>query len=321
MGSKMSSTDTRRKAEFGVRVITLGAETPERWREVIAQAQAAERAGADRVVVSGDHVVFGERLDAYADPKVGGMPDRPLDIGPDAAFPDPVVSLAVVCAVTERVRVMNSLLLAALRRPIVLAKALATLDVVSGGRIDVSVGVGWQREEYGAAGLDFERRGRLLEHTLEVCQALWRDERAVYSSPELSFEAIHMHPKPLQPGGVPIWVSGTVNPGAMRRLARFGTGWVPWAADREDLLGAIPRMRDAVAALGRDPDDVQILAHMPLVPGSDGRPEIGPSIERVGKLVDAGVTNIDAFLPVPTEPDAAEDYLAEWVGAFRKATA
>jgi probable F420-dependent oxidoreductase len=307
--------------EFGIRIITLGADEPARWRQVIDQARAAEQAGADRVVVSGDHVVFGEHLEAYGRPEVGGRPGGKLDIGPDAAFPDPVVAMAVLSAMTERVRIMNSLMLAALRRPIVLAKAVATLDVVSAGRIDLSVGIGWQREEYGAAGVNFHQRGRLLDHTLEVCRTLWRESRASYSSPELSFDAIHMRPKPVQPGGVPLWISGTVNPGAMRRLARFGTGWVPWGADQDDVAAAIPRMRDAVAALGRDPGEVQVLGHLPLVPDRNGRPEIEASMAGLSRLIGAGVTNVDAFLPVPTELTAAVDYLTPWVSAFRAAIA
>ena len=80
-------------------------------------------------------------------------------------------------------------------------------------------------------------------------------------------------------------------------------------------------MRDAVAALGRDPGTVEVLGQLPLVGGPDGRPEIGPTMEALLPLVEAGVTDVDAFLPVPTELNAAEDYLSEWVAAFRAATA
>src|SRR5262245_23568850 len=273
------TAEMRARPQFGIRLITIGAEDRTRWVQVLDQARAAEAAGADFVVPSGDHVVFGEHLEMYADTTTGGRTTHPLDISPDAAFPDPVATLAILSGVTERVRIMNSLMLAALRRPIVLAKGIATVDAMSGGRIDISVGVGWQREEYEAAGLVFERRGRLLDHTIEVCQTLWRETRASYSSPELSFDAIHMRPKPVQPGGVPIWVSGTVNRGSMRRLARFGSGWVPWGADQDNVPEAIPRMRDAVAALGRDPLELRILGHLPLVAGRDGEHEIGPTME------------------------------------------
>ena len=312
-------TSTRHVPRFGFRVITLGADDPLSWGRVIAQARAAEEAGFDRVIVSGDHVVFGEHLEAYGNPELGGRPGGRLDIGPDASFPDPVVAMAVLCGVTKRVRIMNSLMLAALRRPIVLAKAVASLDAVSGGRIDLSVGIGWQREEYAAAGLDFNRRGRLLDHTLDVCQTLWRQPRASYSSPELSFEGIHMRPKPLQEGGVPLWVSGTVNAGSMRRLARYGSGWNPWGEEQDDVVAAIPRMREAVFALGRDPSEVEVLGHLPLVLDRNGQPQPDASMENLGRLVEAGVTNVDVFLPAPADYDAAVDYLAPWADAFRKA--
>jgi probable F420-dependent oxidoreductase len=308
----------RRSPEFGIRIITRDADDPQRWQQVILQARAAEAAGADRVIVSGEHVVFGEHLEAYGRPELGGRPGGQLDFGPDASFPDPIVSMAVLGAATERVRIMNSLLLAALRRPIVLAKAVATLDAVSGGRIDLSVGIGWQQEEYAAAGLDFARRGLLLDQTLEVCQMLWQQSRANYSSPGLSFEAIHMRPKPLQPGGVPLWISGTVNRGSMRRLARFGTGWNPWGDEQDNVIEAIPRMREAVAGFGRDPDEVQVMGHLPLRLDRNGLPRVGPSMENLGPLVEAGVTNVDVFLPTPVEYQAALDYLAPWVEAFKQ---
>lgn len=86
--------------------------------------------------------------------------------------------------------------------------------VLSGGRLDLGVGVGWQKEEYEAAGLDFAERGALLNDTLAACQTLWTQQRAAHKSEHLSFEAIHMMPKPAQPGGVPIWVSSGGSPGS-----------------------------------------------------------------------------------------------------------
>ena len=112
----------------------------------------------------------------------------------------------------HQVRLGTNILIAALRRPVVLAKTLSTLDVLSDGRVDLGVGVGWQREEYEAAGLEFEGRGRLLDHSLSVLQTLWSEQRASYKDDLLSFDAIHQMPKPRQAGGVPIWVSGTINP-------------------------------------------------------------------------------------------------------------
>ena len=118
----------------------------------------------------------------------------------------------MVAAQTDRIRLGTYILLAALRTPAVLAKQLATLDVLSHGRVDLGVGIGWQREEYDASGLDFSARGRLLDQTLAVCQTLWRDQRATFTSAELSFEAIHSMPKPRQPGGVPDLGQWSVQP-------------------------------------------------------------------------------------------------------------
>ena len=302
---------------------TFAAEDPGSWQHVIDAAVAADEAGIDRVVMS-DHVVFGENLEAYADPSIGGQAGGKQPTGPDGHWLEPVATIAHLTALTSRLRFGTNILIAALRRPVVLAKQLATIDVLSGGRLDIGVGVGWQREEYEAAGLGFEGRGRLLDETLEVCQTLWREQTAAHRGPTLTFERIHMMPKPVQPGGVPLWVSGTVTPPAMRRLAKFGAGWIPWGkalGSAEDLLEEMPKMRDAVASHGRDPTEIQIAGAAPLVQGADGAPAIGPTMERVRALVEAGVTDVRATLPTPADRHAAEDYLAEWVAAFRAATA
>jgi alkanesulfonate monooxygenase SsuD/methylene tetrahydromethanopterin reductase-like flavin-dependent oxidoreductase (luciferase family) len=201
----------------------------------------------------------------------------------------------------------------------VLAKAAATLDVLSGGRLDLGVGVGWQREEYEAAGLDFGARGRQLDHTLEICQTLWREQRAKVDLPGLAFEAIHMMPKPQQPGGVPIWVSGRLNERVARRLARFGRGWIPWGEDADDLFGSIPRMRQAVAAAGGDGHAMQVAGTLPTVWRDDRSVDLDATMERVLPLVDAGVTDFRARLRVPSEYDAAVDYLRGFADVFHTA--
>ncbi|MBL7496794.1 TIGR03619 family F420-dependent LLM class oxidoreductase [Frankia sp. CN7] len=306
-----------------MRYAALSAEDPGTWRPLLNRVVAAERAGVDRVVLSGEHVVFGEHMDDYARPEIGGRAGGVQPTGPDGHFLEPMTTMSFLAGMTSRIRFTNSILLAALRRPIVLAKAAATLDVLSGGRLDLGVGIGWQREEYAAAGLDFARRGRLLDHTLEVCQSLWRERRASYHSPELSFENIHLNPKPVQPGGVPVWVSGTVNPGAMRRLARFGAGWIPWGPASEDvaaLIETIPRMRAAVAALGRDPFELGIAGKLPNVLGRDGQPDLDATLDGLPALVAAGVTDIRLQLPVPEGITSGEDYLMPWVERFRQVT-
>ncbi len=191
---------------------------PGEWHRFVDLGRAADDAGIDRVVVV-DHVVMGNHTDAYA---WGRFPTPP-----DAPWLEPLTMLAAMAAVTTRVRLATGILIAPLRPAAFLAKQAATLDVISQGRLDLGVGTGWQREEYDAEGLDFAQRGRLLTDTLAAMKALWRDTPASVSTPSLTFEAIYCEPKPMQPGGVPLWVAGTLHPANLDRLVRYGDAWIP----------------------------------------------------------------------------------------------
>ncbi len=306
--------------QLSMPVRTFTPDDPGGWQHLVDVAGAADEAELDRLVLS-DHVAFGEHLDAYLDPAKGGNRGgrQPISSDSDGHWLDPLTTIAHLTAVTARVRFGTNILLAALRRPVVLAKMAATIDVLSDGRLDLGVGVGWQREEYEAAGLSYERRGRLLDHTIEVCQKLWRNQVASHDGDGLTFTNIHQMPKPLQPGGVPVWVSGTVNPRAMRRLARFGTGWIPWGDDADDVAGGIARMRAAVADLGRDPASLQVVGALPVVRDDQQAPDLDRTMEGVPALLAAGVTDVRVRLSVPRDRAAAADYLAGVVTRFRAA--
>jgi probable F420-dependent oxidoreductase len=228
--------------------------------------------------------------------------------------------LMALAATTTRIRLGTAILLAALRRPAVLAKQLATLDVLSEGRVDLGVGVGWQREEYDAAGLSFDNRGRLLDHTLEVCQTLWTQQRASYQSAELTFDGIHQMPKPVQPGGVPLWISGTVNKAVARRIARFGSGWIPWGPAYADMPGAIAAMKDKVREFGGDPTDLQVQGIARVVKTSDGSIDLAATAAGVPALVAAGVTDVRFPASFSADRDHALDTLSSLVEAFRNVT-
>ena len=304
--------------QLSIGVTSYAAEDPGTWEPLFDAARVADQAGVDRLVVS-DHVVFGERLEEYGRPEIGGSAGGKQPTGPDGHWLEPLTTLSVLAGMTSRIRLGTNILVAALRRPAVLAKSTATLDVLSGGRLDLGVGVGWQREEYDAAGLDFDGRGRLLDHTLEVCQTLWREQRAAYDSPELHFENTHMMPKPLQPGGVPVWVSGTINPRVVRRLARFGSGWIPWGAAAADPVSSIAEMRDRLAEAGRDPDGLQVTGALRLVKGDDGSIDLDRTMEVVPALAAAGLTDLRIQFRLVDGPSAARDELSGIVHAFRAA--
>jgi probable F420-dependent oxidoreductase len=300
-------------------LITFSADDPGGWGHLVDRVRAADAAGIDKMALS-DHVVFGENLEAYADPAAGGTSGGRQPTGPDGHWLEPLSTIAHLSAVTTRLRFTTNILIAALRRPAVLAKTVSTIDVLSGGRIDLGVGVGWQREEYEACGLDFADRGAQLDHTLEVIQTLWTETRASLHSDRLAFDDIHQMPKPVQPGGVPIWVSGTVNPRSMRRLARFGTGWIPWGPDAADLPAGIARMREAVEAEGRDPEGIEVVANLPVVVGDEGEVDLDATMSGVPGLVAAGATDFRAMLRLASDAPDAQERMAALVTAFRAAT-
>jgi len=304
--------------QLSAALVSYASEAPMSWATMLDTARMYDRAGVDRLVVS-DHVVFGEQLDAYARPEIGGQRGGRQPTGPDGHWLEPLTALSVIAGATERARLSTGILLAALRRPVVLAKAAATLDVLSDGRLDLGVGVGWQREEYEAAGLDFARRGRLLDHTLEVCTALWTQRVAHYQSEELAFDRIHMMPKPVQTGGVPIWVSGTVNARVVGRLCRFGLRWIPWGDDATDIARGIAAMRERISAAGTSPDGLQVVANLRVRKTDAGEIDRAQTMAAVPALVAAGATDLRVRFPV-REPDArAEADLRDFVAAFRAA--
>jgi probable F420-dependent oxidoreductase len=305
--------------QLSIGVASFSAEDPGGWEHLAEQARMLDEAGFDRLVVS-DHVVFGETLEEYGRPEIGGQAGGKQPTGPDGHWLEPLTTLAYLAGITTHIRLATGILLAALRRPAVLAKSAATLDALSRGRLDLGVGVGWQRAEYDAAGLDFSARGRLLDHTLEVCQTLWRDQRAAFDSPGLRFEAIHMMPKPCRPDGVPLWISGTVNPRVVSRLARFGTGWIPWGPAAADVTAGVRRMKDALAEAGHDPGDLQVTGSLPLVRDGQGMLDVARTVEAVPRLARAGVTDFRVAMRLPAGHSAAVlDQLGALASAFHEA--
>ena len=297
---------------------SFSAEAPSNWNHLTDWAQLLEGCGFDRLLVS-EHVAFGMNMDAYADPRTGGTKGGRQPTGPDGHWLEPLTTLTYLAARTERIRLGTNILLAALRPAAVLAKILATMDVLSGGRVDIGVGVGWQREEYDAAGVDFGNRGPVLDQTLEVCQRLWRENEVSYASPGLNFERIHQMPKPVQSGGVPIWVSGTVNRAVARRLARFGAGWIPWGDDARDIAGGIARMRAAVERAGGDPQGFGVAGTLRVRAAADGRPDLADVAATAASGAKAGVTDL-RMTHWPLHADDRERDIAALVGAVRDAT-
>ncbi|MEU4568954.1 LLM class F420-dependent oxidoreductase [Micromonospora sp. NPDC023956] len=185
-----------------------------------------------------------------------------MGLGPEDDIPDPLQWLTFAAAHTSRLVLGTAMLILPLHHPVDLAKRLATLDVLSGGRLIAGVGVGWLREEYDAVGVPFAERGRLADEYLEALRALWTGAPASHHGRTVRFDAVHSAPRPTRPAGVPVMIGGH-SPAAVRRAARFGTDFYPLGVDAEGLARLLARLRAECSALGRDPAEVAVTARAP----------------------------------------------------------
>jgi probable F420-dependent oxidoreductase len=247
-------------------------------------ARMAEGEGIDGVSIT-DHVVMGPRTDRY--------PYGPFPVGPEWPWPEPMVVLAAIAAATERVRLSMSVLIAPLRPAVLLAKQAATLDVISGGRLDLGVGVGWQEEEYLASGIPFEKRLSRLTDQLRACRVLWSRQPASFASRTVSFRDVVQVPAPVQPGGIPIWLGIAAGDENCRRIAELGAGWVPISVDPGAIAPGVAKLRAALRAVGRDPSELGVRAGLRPVFSSAGRPELEATLAQVPAMREAGVTCIE----------------------------
>jgi probable F420-dependent oxidoreductase len=305
------------RPQLSIQLSNFAQEVPASFESLLGVAECADRAGIDRVVAS-DHIVLGEQLEAYADPATGGTRGGKQPTGPDGSWLEPLTLLSVIAGRTKRVRLGTAVLLAALRPAAVLAKQLATLDQLSGGRLDLGVGVGWQREEYEVVGLDFADRGSKLDECLTVCQRLWTESVIDGRVGALRFDRVHAMPKPQQEGGVPIWVSGRATMRTARRVAEFGCGWIPWGDDITDPRAGIDLIRAAFNAAGRDPATLQVQGVLPLV-RDGGTIDVTASMTAVAPLIELGITDFRVHNRWGTDAATDEQLMSQLVVAFAAA--
>ncbi|MEU9266804.1 LLM class F420-dependent oxidoreductase [Streptomyces sp. NPDC048251] len=193
--------------------------------DLVEIARAADRAGFAYVAAC-DHVAIPHRLAEAM----------------STVWYDPVATLAHLAAVTDRVRLLAHVAVVGLRHPLLTAKQYATLDHLSGGRLILGVGAGHVREEFEALGVDFERRGAVLDETIDALRAaLGPDEFPSHHGKSYDFEGLGQRPRPAQ-ARVPLWVGGS-SPAAVRRAALKGDGWLPQGDPRDRLAAQIERLR------------------------------------------------------------------------------
>jgi len=211
-------------------------------------AQAAEAIGFDFVEVP-DHVLGADRA---------ALPDfeGPYDV--DDAFHETFVTLAYIAAVTERVGLASGVLILPQRQTALVAKQAAQLDVVSGGRLRLGIGVGWNPVEYEALGQDWQGRGRRQVEQIELMNQLWTNRTVTFDG---VFDRVHhagLNPLPIQ-RPIPIWFGGGVEP-VLRRAAKYGQGWIPLGQPDEQTDAQLERLHNYLRAEGRDPETFGIEA-------------------------------------------------------------
>ena len=261
-------------------------------------ARAAEEIGFDLLTFP-EHVVLPTQYQSrypYQQYQGDDFKRYPYD---ETSFPEPITALTFVAAVTERIRLGTSVLILPQRNPVVLAKQLATLDALSEGRLAVTVGIGWFREEFEAIGAPWPARGRRADEYIEAMRALWRDEVASYEGETVRFDRIRCLPKPWRPEGPEIYVGGH-SEAAARRAGRLGDGFMPlgfggYGTDPKPLIAV---MRDAAKEVGRDPDALEIVRGGP------------PEADAVRRLEDEGTTQVHFVLSEPSL-EAARAYMEQ----------
>ena len=262
-------------------------------------AHHAERLGLDSIWVT-DHVV----LPNSALPKFGEM------------FYEPLTVLGYVAGITSRISIGTSAIILSYRNPLVTAKQLSTIDVLSEGRLIFGAAAGWAEDEFRALGVGFEDRGVRSDEYLRVIRTLWTEDRPQFNGDFARFSDITFQPKPVQQPHPPIWIGGNSGRG-IRRAAEFGDCWHPTRPSVEDIRIGRVRLVEAVQRAGRETGEVSIAVREPFkldetMPADPRKPLLGPRahiLDSLAAFAELGVTHfvIDLFYSISALHDSTLD--------------
>lgn len=273
---------------FGITGVNAGRRVqPE---NAVALARLAEQAGIESLWAVEHVVVPAGYRSRYPYSPDGKMPGRD-----EIAIADPLVWLSFAAAVTQRIRLATGILILPQRNPVVLAKECATLDMLSGGRLLLGIGIGWLEEEFRALGVPFDDRAERSDEYTEALRALWEQDEPTFHGRFLSFERALSYPKPKRP--IPVIIGGHSD-AAARRAGRIGDGFFPWMPDPRKLAGLLTVMRETASECGRDPDAIEVTAG-------------AMDVETMRALADLGVHRIVTPAFARTEDD-----LRRWFDDF-----
>ena len=213
--------------------------------KVLELGKALEDIGYDEIAVF-DHVVMGFPTDTRPPPMY--PPKMPVL--------EALILLAQLAAVTDRIGLSTEVLVLPQRQPVLVAKQISTIDLMSEGRVRLGVGVGWQESEYDALEEDFTNRGRRMDEAIALLRTYWSDEQIDFDGEYYSSTAMAMEPKPAQDGGPEIWIGGG-SKAALRRTGQLGDGWMGSAlAKEETIVSSVAAIHAAAEAAGRDPASI-----------------------------------------------------------------
>jgi len=282
--------------KFGV-VAPVGAGVTADPHWMAAFARHLEACGFESIIAV-EHTVLATRYDSVYpyDPSVR------VELAADCPVPDPLDLLSFLAGHTDRLELATGVLVLPNHHPVVLAKRAATVDVLSGGRLRLCVGVGWLREEIEACGTEFHSRGRRADEQLAVLRALWGDRPAgaSYHGEFFQFENAVCSPKPVAGTHLPVHIGGH-SKAAARRAGRFGDGFQPLGVTGAQLNGLLALMRDEAAAAGRDPSEIDV---------SLGHSVTKVDAERAERLAAQGADRLVLAMPPITDLEQAKDELS-----------
>jgi probable F420-dependent oxidoreductase len=236
-----------------VGLFALGIGAGARPGTILKTAEAAERVGVSTLWV-GEHVVLFDRQGSkYPYAASGEFP-----LPGDADWLDPFITLTFAAAVTKAIRLATGICLVAEHNPVVLAKEVASLDRLSGGRFALGVGIGWSAEEFAALGIPFERRAQRTREYIEAMRRLWSEGAASFHGEFVNFDAAKSSPKPVRGAKLPIIFGGESGP-ALKRSADIGDGWFGFNVGPDEAAPLVGKLRAMLKANGRDAREVEII--------------------------------------------------------------
>ena len=219
-------------------------------------AVTAEANGIDGVMIS-DHVLLGPS--AGANGVMGNLRDyaAPGNQDPATAWPSSIVLMSAIAQATSRLRIVSGAIIAPLRHPLLLAKELGTLDLLSQGRLVVLPTVSWHADEYAALGIPFAERGAILDEQLEVLAKAWGPYPIRHDGPRFGFDDVWLEPGAFTPEGPPLWFGGSgMHPALVRRIVRYGSGLNPFGPLTDDDLALLA---SGMRAAGRDLGELELV--------------------------------------------------------------